>query len=254
MKAGSGRSRTGWQGIVAIPYRFHRLSWLVLLLAWPFALTANVPARPGDLPALCESAAREAARLTGVPAEVLLAIALAETGRRIPGGRQLRPWPWTVNQGGDGRWFATREEALAHAGAALDAGGRNIDLGCFQLNHRWHAGGFPSLEAMLDPAANALYAARFLRRLHEAQGDWSRAAGAYHSGTPEFALRYRTRFDTLLAGLAGPDSRFQPPPETVAALAPRQNNFPLLRAGAVGRGGSLVPLPGSGRRLIGGQP
>ncbi|HEX9858042.1 MAG TPA: lytic transglycosylase domain-containing protein, partial [Paracoccaceae bacterium] len=105
----------------------------MLLLAWPFALTANVPARPGDLPALCENAARDAAKLTGVPAEVLLTIALTETGRRTPGDRQLRPWPWTVNQGGDGQWFATREEALAHAAAALEAGKRNLDLGCFQL-------------------------------------------------------------------------------------------------------------------------
>ncbi|HEX9858725.1 MAG TPA: lytic transglycosylase domain-containing protein, partial [Paracoccaceae bacterium] len=153
--------------------------------------------------------------------------------------------------GGDGHWFATREEALAHAAVALDAGRRNLDLGCFQLNHRWHAGGFPSLEAMLDPAANALYAARFLQRLHETHGDWSRAAGAYHSNTPEFAERYRTRFDSLLAGL---DGRTLAQPRAVAALAPRRNSFPLLRAGAAGSGGSLVPLPDSGRRLIGGQP
>jgi hypothetical protein len=42
-------------------------------------------------PELCEEAARRASQETGVPADVLQAISLTETGRAHRG--QMRPWP-----------------------------------------------------------------------------------------------------------------------------------------------------------------
>ena len=42
---------------------------------------------------------------------------------------------------------------------------------------------FPSVESMFDPATGADYAAQFLRSLYRL-GNWSTAAGAYHSQTP----------------------------------------------------------------------
>jgi len=104
---------------------------------------------------------------------------------------------------------------------------------------------------MFDPAQNALYAARFLRSLYQKYGDWSQAAGAYHSTTPEYAARYRERFDALYAALEGQDMA------VVLASAPaalRPNRFPLLRVGARGAGASLVPLAGGGQSLIARTP
>ena len=43
---------------------------------------------------------------------------------------------------------------------------------------------FPSLESMFDPQVGAGYAARFLKSLYAERGNWSAAAGAYHSQTP----------------------------------------------------------------------
>jgi hypothetical protein len=74
-------------------------------------------------------------------------------------------------------------------------------VGCVQINYRWHGHAFPTLEDMFDPEWTATYAAQFLRTLYEERGDWSQAAGAYHSLTAEKAAIYRQRFDRILAGL-----------------------------------------------------
>lgn len=193
----------------------------------------------GDPSALCIDAARAAAQATGVPERVLLAVTLVETGR------DARPWPWTVNVGGEGHWFDTASEAEAHARSMLDRGLTNVDLGCFQLNLRWHSKGFASLADMLDPAANATYAAGFLAENFARTGDWAAAAAAYHSQTPEHAERYRANFGTAYAALDSGDIAPEDP-------EPRENRFPLLLAGARGMNGSLVPATGAGLRLIGG--
>jgi hypothetical protein len=149
--------------------------------------------------ALCERAIVNGARRTGVPVPVLHAIALTETGRKSNG--RVRPYPWAINREGKGHWFKTREEALAFAEDSLRQGRRSFDVGCVQINYRWHGHAFPSLDAMFDPEWTATYAGQFLRTLYEDRGDWSAAAGAYHSLTPELAQIYRARFDRLLAGL-----------------------------------------------------
>lgn len=215
-----------------------KLIWCLILVALPqVALAARDPS------VLCEQAAQVAARQVGVPPDVMHALTLTETGHRRDGA--LRPWPWAVNRGGDGRWFGTKAEAMAFAAATLGQGARNFDVGCFQLNHRWHAGGFADLSAMFDPLRNALYAATFLRQQYEQTGDWTRAAGAYHSLTPEHAARYRTRFAELRAGLDA-----APPAPQVARVDMHENTFPLLRGGR-GSAGSIVPAGGLGMRLIG---
>lgn len=214
------------------------LRGLTLLALMPSALWASPAAE-------CDRAAEQAARATGVPVEVLLALTRAETGRAAGGG--LQPWPWAVNRGGEGHWFDTRAEAQDWVQTRIDAGETNLDIGCFQLNLRWHAQGFASLETMFDPAQNALYAAGYLAEKYQKTGDWTIAAGAYHSSTDSHAERYAARFADILAGLA---------PIRLAAAelpVPRVNSFPLLMAGGGGgAGGSLVPLGGAGRALIGG--
>ncbi len=220
----------------------------LLVLALLVAASAVRPST--DLPALCDRAASEAAARSGVPLSVLRAITLAETGRALSGA--FRPWPWTVNMEGAGHWFATRDEALAFVRKEYARGARSFDVGCFQINYKWHGQAFDSVEQMFDPEANAAYAAAFLRRLYESEGSWPQAAGAYHSLTPEFADRYRERFERIHAGLAGTPAPVVEIPDIVAAAnrnappAPRENRFPLFIAGAPGSAGSLVPRGGAG--------
>jgi hypothetical protein len=149
--------------------------------------------------ALCERAILNGARRGGVPPQILHAVALTETGRQT--GDRIRPYPWAINREGQGHWFETREEALAFAEDSLRQGRKSFDVGCVQINFRWHGHAFPTLDDMFDPEWTATYAAQFLRTLYEERGDWSAAAGAYHSLTPDKASIYRERFDRLLAGL-----------------------------------------------------
>jgi len=192
---------------------------------------------------ICRYSAQNAAIATGVPLVVLTAISLTETGRNLDG--KFSPWPWTVNMQGKGRWFAKKKEALAFAKNNFDRGARSFDIGCFQINYRWHGGNFASIEDMFDPEKNALYAARFLARLYKNKGNWAAAAGAYHSNTPAFAEKYAGRFSRILANLNSdnlPGSPNLPPRSGTAKI--RQNRFPLLFSApqTKGRTGSLVVL------------
>lgn len=222
---------------------------LTCAMALPAASQTDAMAMP------CQVAAQRAASRTGVPEKVLIALTLAETGRNM--GGTLQPWPWSMNVGGQSRVFDTADDLLRGAESVLAQGKTNVDLGCFQLNYRWHGAEFASLDQMIDPAANALYAARFLAKLYAETGDWATAAAAYHSRTPAFAGRYRARFETIFAKLPGTgslqsraaDSGFAM--ATTDALIPRINRFPLLQAGARGSAGSLVPRGEAGPRLIG---
>lgn len=199
----------------------------------------SVALSDGQDAALCLEAAETASAEIGVPYEVLLAVSMVETGR---GGQ---PWPWTVNIGGNGHWPDTAEEAENLVESALEQGLTNVDLGCFQLNLYWHAGSFASVQDMLDPQQNASYAAGFLAEKFAETGDWSSAAAAYHSATPEHAETYQVRFDATLASMA--DSGLDLPLEPTAGV----NRYPLLTAGQGGILGSLVPSTAGGLRLIG---
>ena len=233
---------------------------LGIALGWLAAMpVAGQPARSAlPEPALCERAAARAAEATGVPLSILRAVALTETGRRLPGSdAPLSPWPWAINEGGAGTWPATRAEAEARARDLMARGVSNFDVGCFQINRRWHGAAFPSVSAMFEPEANALYAARLLRRLFDRSGDWRAAVGAYHSATPDLAEAYLARFTAIHARLAaapgadGAGGRTEGAAIPVLAAVPRENPFPLLRAGGRGQGASLVPAVSGGPRLIG---
>lgn len=164
------------------------------IATWLFLITlAADPALAASDGQLCLAAAHRAAVAHGVPEDVLIAISLTETGTRRSG--ELLPWPWAVNTGGPSHWFDTRDEALTFAYAQLKIGKRNFDVGCFQLNFRWHSDAFQSLNDMFDPDLNADYAARFLKSHYAETGDWTKAAGRYHSMTEEYAERYRDAFN-----------------------------------------------------------
>ncbi|MBN2629201.1 MAG: transglycosylase SLT domain-containing protein [Rhodobacteraceae bacterium] len=187
---------------------------------------------------LCDRAAIAAAAATDVPAKVLLAISRVETGRSSDG--QFSPWPWTVNLEGEGAYFPTKAAAADFVRNAVAAGSRNMDIGCFQVNLRWHGSAFASPQDMLDPDRNALYAARFLSGLHAEHGTWAGAIGAYHSATPALADRYLAKVAVILNA---PSVAPTPEPPTDGAQtgpAPRDNRFPLLRGGTGRRLGSLV--------------
>ncbi|MDX2485511.1 MAG: lytic transglycosylase domain-containing protein [Pseudodonghicola sp.] len=138
----------------------------------------------------CLAAILDAQARYGIPDNLLLTIGVQEAGRRGPDG--LTVWPWTVNAAGEGAFFNTRAEALRWVRSKQKAGVRSIDVGCMQVNQKWHGSGFVSLEQAFDPAVNVDYAARFLLGLFQETGDWWKAAGRYHSATDTHKEVYLT--------------------------------------------------------------
>ena len=166
----------------------------ILLLLLPLVADAKGAAE------LCNTAAISAANSAAMPPDVLLALTLVETGRNH--GGSFNPWPWTVNMEGKGYWFDTRVEAVNFVTQSYATGARSFDIGCFQINHRWHGEAFASFDQMFDPISNAAYAAKFMSSLFDEGGSWSWAAGAYHSRTTSLAAKYRTRFDRIISTLS----------------------------------------------------
>jgi hypothetical protein len=225
-------------------------TWAACLLAVPVASALPAaPLAPETAHALCDRWAAIAAAENGVPLELMRAIARVETGHSRTGrAGEATPWPWTVNAGGRGFWLESREDAVRLAKARRAAGEAQIDVGCFQINHKWHGRAFASFDEMMDPARNARYAARFLAALHAEFGDWSRAAAAYHSREPERGRAYLRRLAAALqpAGPGAADSGVAlPAPRPGGALpAPGPGaTAPMAPHGANRRTGPSVSAP-----------
>lgn len=138
----------------------------------------------------CRAAAHAASRQAGLPAGLLAAIGLVESGRAERPGGARAAWPDTVDADGAGHWFATEAEAASFVRTAVADGARSIDVGCFQIDLEDHPDAFATLHAAFDPASNAAYAAGFLSRLHARLGSWTAATAAYHSATPALGAPY----------------------------------------------------------------
>jgi hypothetical protein len=152
--------------------------------------------------ALCTAALRQAEQRHHLPANLLETIAKAESGRPITSLADIRPWPWTIDADGTGLFLDSKAAAIAWM--RLQARRHSfVDVGCMQVDLRYHPDAFASLDDAFDSDANAEYAARLLTALYhgEAGGNWDIAVGLYHSHTPMLAAQYRDRVALIGAGI-----------------------------------------------------
>ena len=181
----------------------HSLVW-VLLLGFIAGAKAATP-EPADL---CMSAVAGAEKLHQTPPRMLGAIATAESGRVIAG--RVAPWPWTIDVAGEGKFFATKAEAVEAVQSLQAAGVQSIDVGCMQINLMQHPHAFGSLDEAFDPVANAQYGAQFLSELHHELADWDSAVAAYHSRTAAIGVSYAQRVLAIMPGAAQPHVALDP--------------------------------------------
>ncbi len=127
-----------------------------------------------------------------IPQGLLTAISYVEAGRAGPNG-EMTAWPWTVNVNGLGSYFETKEAAVAAVRKLLDEGQRSIDVGCMQINLRYHPNAFRTIEDAFDPSLNVAYGAQFLTSLHQLQGSWAKAVERYHSSDDGRREEYREK-------------------------------------------------------------
>jgi hypothetical protein len=218
----------------------------VFLAFWMQGAATKASVEASDLATVCDREAIAAAHTAGIPPDLMRALTRTETGRST--GGQSQPWPWTVNMEGTGVWFDTRQEAEAYIAQHQERGARSFDIGCFQINHRWHGDQFTSVEQMFDPQENARYAARFIRELYTEFGSWEGAVGAFHSRTPENASRYLASFRRhreRLDSYQGPAAN-----ETPTIVQPISGALFADKVSAARTPGSLVPRTNSGARAL----
>ena len=229
---------------------------LLCMALWPFAASAqSMPARGFNEGHLCRAAITEAERSANVPRGLLQAIGRVESGRRDPETGQFAPWPWTTNAEGEGKYFPTREAAIAHVRQLQARGVRIIDVGCMQVNLHHHPNAFASLEQAFDPLINARYAARFLSELNGGRADWRQAAGHYHSQTPERAGPYREKVLAAWEREARNAGDSSAEAMALARLRAGWGSVALASAGGMSLSNradraQVIPLPGGG----GGSP
>ncbi|WP_135079243.1 transglycosylase SLT domain-containing protein [Terasakiella sp. SH-1] len=142
---------------------------------------------------LCKNATHQAERKFNIPQNLLRAISLTESGRWVKEEKANIAWPWTVSAGGPGEYFPTKNQAINHVRNLQAQGIRNIDVGCMQINLRYHPDAFKSLEEAFNPRTNTEYAGTFLSRLFKQTKSWTQAAGRYHSSEPTKNMYYREK-------------------------------------------------------------
>jgi hypothetical protein len=160
---------------------------LVIYLVGSIVWSADLNNKPN-----CEDLANQVEREENLPSHLLSSISRVEAGRKLSNG-EVRGWPWSINHAGKGLYFETKEGALKYLKNAVANGSRNIDVGCMQLNYRWHKGGFISLEDMFDPVKNINYAAEFVKELFERHKNWEDTIKHYHSNKEKFNIPYHKK-------------------------------------------------------------
>ncbi len=128
----------------------------------------------------CVVLAEEAERQYRLPEGILQSISTVEASR-IHSDGSYRAWPWTLNDSGKGLFFDNRQQVLDYLDVHMTNPDTSIDIGCMQINTKWHGAAFETLDEMLDPASNIAYAAGFLTDLYYAHGNWNEAIRHYHS-------------------------------------------------------------------------
>ncbi len=204
-----------------------RITRLILALAVAALLAPS--ARAGEALAdpfqACDRAAAKAERDWNLPAGLLAAIGVVESGRLDPGGSRVAGWPWSIN--GAGWSFAAPSKAAAiDAVRLLQARGvRTIDVGCFQVDLFYHPGAFASLERAFDAEANAQAAARILSEARFATTGWDQAVALYHSASllrgAWYLQKVYAAWPAARARLAVLRPEDAPTPAYVALLSPQ---------------------------------
>ncbi|WP_447883149.1 transglycosylase SLT domain-containing protein [Serratia fonticola] len=159
-----------------------------------------------------------------VPAEVLFAVALAESGRTV--NKVTVPWPWTLNVAGKSYRYATRAEGCQALTRFMRTHPlKRIDVGLGQTNLGYNGHHYRSACEAFEPYDNLNATARILRDCYrQRNGSWLDAAACYHrpaGGAP--AKTYRAIVQRHLNRLMATSSHIPAAPTSLAWVTPKES-------------------------------
>lgn len=132
----------------------------------------------------CDNTIKRIETQTNIPNGLLHAIGKVESGRFLNKNNHVI-WPWTVNHAGKSLFFNTKNQMEKYVLKNVMANDFNIDVGCMQINLKWHKNYFKKINDMFSLEPNISYAASFLIQLKNRHGSWDKAIKHYHSSDPE---------------------------------------------------------------------
>ena len=132
---------------------------------------------------LCENTIESLELQTDIPKGLLLGIGKVEAIRKI--NNKYIIWPWTINHAGKSLFFDTKKQMTNYVFKNLKRNDFNIDVGCMQINIKWHKNNFKKISDMFEINPNISYAASFLQQLKNKYGSWDKAIKHYHSSDPK---------------------------------------------------------------------
>ena len=136
----------------------------------------------------CEKTIESIELQTDIPKGLLLGIGKAEAIRKIKNKYII--WPWTINHAGKSMFFDTKKQMTNYVFKNLKKNDFNIDVGCMQINIKWHKNNFKKIADMFEVSPNISYAASFLLQLKNKHGLWDKAIKHYHSSDPKKNIPY----------------------------------------------------------------
>ena len=144
---------------------------------------------------LCSIAIKDVQESHNIKENLLQTIASVESGKYISSIKARLPWPWTVHANGKGKYYKTKQEAITAVKQLQASGYTNIDVGCMQINLKYHGSSFKNLEEAFDPKKNVTYSATFLQKLYKKTNDWKKTAMQYHSKNTRRGINYKNRLE-----------------------------------------------------------
>jgi len=155
---------------------------------------------------VCAEAAKIAEVEYSIKPELLQTIASVESGRWVESAGKRIAWPWTIQANGKGHYYKTKAEAIAAVKALQQRGINNIDIGCMQINMKYHGQAFKNIEEAFEPEKNVAYSAKFLRKMYQKNGSWQKTAMQYHSKNHGKGMVYKNRLEKHYAEYINPES------------------------------------------------
>ena len=134
----------------------------------------------------CNFLTEKYGKIYNLPNKLLTSIALVESGIKKS---EFKSWPWTLNVSGKSMYFENKLETLQYLKSNISLK-KSIDVGCMQINTRYHLKNFKDLSHLVEPEENVKYAAIYLLKLYKKYKSWNEAVSRYHSSIPKRKKTY----------------------------------------------------------------
>ncbi len=151
------------------------MSAIIAITALGATSEAKAQGIPSAHPDECPSMIAQTEAQRNIPRGLLMAIAVTESAIGN------RPNPYAMNIAGRSYHASGTQEMANIISANWARGTTSIDVGCMQINLKYHGQKFARLTDLLDSRANVSYGASYLISLAKEYGSWKEAVMSYHN-------------------------------------------------------------------------